>query len=165
MASVSAKTYKTQVALAKRLGFSQPRLNKLMGDGDWLVNGFGRGPWSERDAERIESWLESRRSGNTPLDPVEAIKSMGPERQWKLKLLAVRVAKLEAEQKLMLKQYIPREDVERERVQRVLAVKSELMNTARLMSMLEGCATPGEMEMQVQDWARGICERFAGSPN
>jgi hypothetical protein len=161
--------------LAKRLGISRPRLNKLLNDPEWR---WGRGPWTEAQAAQAESWLEERRREanrtrgryeepaaddltETDIDPVTAIKRMGPERQARTRVLIERYATLKLDREMKLGLYVLRADVQQEQVKRVLSVKAELQNIEQLVWRLEG-RSADDMRVALKDWAKGVCDKFAG---
>ena len=80
------KTYSNQKKLAARLKVSAPRLSELMAESDWS---FGKAPWSESQAAKIDAHLKARRSVNnatagaveeTADDAAIAAMSKNPER-------------------------------------------------------------------------------------
>ena len=166
---VTRKSYQSQAELGRRLEISQQRVAKLVADPEW---NWGRGPWSGKQAEEIETWLSYRRQENPasrepagePIlgaDLAETVRMMSPERKDKLKLLLTRKAKTQAELYEFSGNFIRREDVEHERVERIEAVKQGLRALTHTLPPRLARLGAEEMEKVLEDEFRTLCNRFA----
>src|SRR4051812_36102800 len=119
---MASRSYKGQTALAARLGVSQPRVAKLVQDPDWR---WGKGPWAERAAQQIESWLGERRAGNnaTAGDVAEAAEDgddaalqailKNPERRARVRKIIAQTALLNLNLQLKAGGFVPKDDVQK----------------------------------------------------
>ena len=150
-------------SLASALGVNAGQVSRWSKRPDWPV--ARKGPWSESDLAKVVEWrkgLQEDRNEANPANPADAIRELGPERQWKLRLIAARVAKLEAEHKELTQKYVLKTEVEAERVARVHEVRAALMNLGGIVADLDVCRNAAEREDAVRKWAKSICDRFAG---
>lgn len=165
--------------LAKALGVSPKTANKYVRDPRWKL---GKGPWTDAAVAKARDWRrkhfptseEEAAASKAPADNARPGASDGdgagdaddllprdPMTRAKLDLLVKRAAKVEIENTIALGGYLRREDVERGRVERIEAVKAELYTVRVLAIQLEGKSLP-ERERILEDWARGVCLKFAG---
>lgn len=87
---------------------------------------------------------------DAPKDPISRAK---------LDLLIKRAAEVEINNTQKLGGFLRKDDVERERVERIGAVAGELRN-ARLLALKLVGKSIQEMETILEDWARGVCRKF-----
>lgn len=83
----------------------------------------------------------------------------------KLKLLAARITKLEAERKRLSADFLSRDEVRAENDKRSAILTSALMDTKPLLAMLKPYLDPAELASaheEIEKWARGLCDRFSG---
>ncbi|HSZ54626.1 MAG TPA: hypothetical protein VK797_03140 [Tepidisphaeraceae bacterium] len=73
-----------------------------------------------------------------------------PKRDLELRLLSVKIEKLENDLRQQNALYVLRAEVEQENVRKVLAVRNELMNTPRLMAMLAPCTDDLDREAKIR---------------
>ena len=92
----------------------------------------------------------------------ELIQSLPPERRVKAMFALEKMASEKLDREMKLGGFLKKEDVERGRVERVVAVKAELVNARLLALKMEGKALP-EREQILDEWARGVCRKFAGA--
>ncbi|HSZ58586.1 MAG TPA: hypothetical protein VK797_23160 [Tepidisphaeraceae bacterium] len=135
--------------LAAALGKSHTALEKLAKRDDWPF----KPPYPVAE---VKAWCELNAVG-----PAGETK-LTPERDVKLKLLGAKLAKMELEYQIETQAMVSRDEVERENVKKVMAVRNELMNTPRLMAMLAPCTNDVEREAAIRQFHKGICDRFAG---
>ena len=164
------KTYSNQKKLAARLKVSAPRLSELMAESDWS---FGKAPWSESQAAKIDAHMKARRAVNnataavveeTADDAAIAAMSKNPERVARIKLIIARTAKITLDREVLAGGYIRREDVERENVARVYSVRAKLQELPLRASLLAH-KSEAEIERQLTEIAREICDHYAGGGN
>ena len=164
------KSYTNQKKLAARLKVSGPRLSQLLAESDWS---FGKAPWSESQAVKIDAHLKARRSMNNATagaveesadDAAIATLSKNPERVARIKLIVARTAKIILDRELLAGGYIRREDVEREAVARVYSVRAKLQELPLRASLLAH-KSEAEIERQLTEIAREICDHYAGGGN
>jgi hypothetical protein len=151
-------------AKKKKMLTSWTQLAAAMGRGKTSILRASRRPdWPYKlpvpaaEVENVKDWCRIN------IVPSGAETPIGnPKRDLELRLLTAKIEKMESEVKLLRREWIPRDQVEQENVRKVLAVRNELMNTPRLMAMLAPCTDDAQREQKVIEWARGICNRFAG---
>ena len=134
--------------LAAALSKSHTALAKLAKREDWPF----KPPYVAAD---VKAWCDLNATG--PAGETQ----LTPQKELKLKLMGAQLAKLELDYQIETKALVSREEVERQNVQKVMAVRNELMNTPRLMAMLASATTPIEQEATIRSWLKGICDRFA----
>lgn len=154
--------------LAKRVGKSKVAVAKWVKRDDWP---FGPAPWHEDQVPHIQRWakgsLQEDRSATPEPEPAADTAGLSLKQKLELRKLAAMIQKYEAQVKALQAdagEYVARKEIERMNLDRIYAVKAELMNTARLVGMLEVILQPGkaaEAEVIVRRWAKGVCDRFA----
>ena len=156
-------------ALAKLVGKSKVAVAKWVKRDDWP---FGPAPWHEGQVPHVKRWagnLQADRSAPAPEPADEGTAGLSLKQKLELRKLAATIQKYEAQVKALQAdagEYVARKEVERMNVERIYAVKAELLNTARLAGMLEVVIVPGklaEAEAIMRKWAKGICDRFAAA--
>lgn len=153
-----------QLWLAKKLGISQPRVAKLVKDPDWP---FGKGPWKAGDVPAIQRHMSERRAGNNATaesadDNAIAALSRNPEKVARIKLVVERTAKIKLERELLAGGYLKKEDVEKDRITRVYAVRAKMMEIPLRCSLIAH-KSEAECEAILTDWMKDVCDHFAGS--
>jgi len=119
------------------------------------------------NADEISAWMKTTgRSGepgrpieNEDADSIERI-VRNPERVARIKLLVAREAKLRLETSMQAGGYIPKEDVERDRLARVYSVRARLMELPRRAALIAN-RSEEDCERLLGDWAREICDHYA----
>jgi hypothetical protein len=160
--------YQSQSDLSGRLRISQQRLSKLLRDPEWR---WGRGPWTEDQADEADAWLAGRREANNATagmdsggvgdaQQLEELKR-NPEKLARLRLIIERTAKVKLERELLAGNYLKREQVAREQVSKVYAVRAKLQELPLRAHLLVG-KTEAECEAVLIGWMREVCEFFAG---
>lgn len=89
------------------------------------------------------------------------MEGLSVERREKLRLVIERRVTMQTDRELLLGNYVKKEDVDRERLARVAAVKTELTNVRLLALKMEGKPLT-QRETILEDWARDVCNKFAG---
>lgn len=159
----------TQKALADAVGLSPGRISQIVNGGGWP---FGRGPWSRADVDAIRGHIASRRSENNATavasataegvidDGLRALHSLTPLNKAKLKLTLERAASVKFDRELKAGGFVQREEIERERVARVFAIRGRLSDLPLRAHLLVG-KSEREIEVAIREWAREICNFFA----
>lgn len=167
---------RNQAWLAKRLKVTQQRVSRLLRRDGWRWPKYG---WSDAEVKEIVEWVEVLREDNPAtateplgddvdasevdgesLDPRELLKLVSkPEQRIKLLGVIERAAKVRVDRELLLGGYLKKEDVDAGRVARVQAVRAELANVRLLAIKMQGMSVI-EMEGVLEDWARGVCQKF-----
>lgn len=156
---------------------SQQRVSQLIRREGWRWTKWG---WTDAELEEIKAWHEGLREENpatssNPLeaapaftaalmgnvvDPQELLKLVArPDQRIKLMGVIERAAKVKVDRELLLGGYLKKEEVEMGRLARVQAVRAELANVRLLAMKMQGMGVI-EMERALEDWARGVCEKF-----
>ena len=151
--------------LAQECGVSQPRIAQLVADGR-IPRKVSYGEADVRRAKR--ALLEGRAANNATAAQDEdagdetAIErlSKNPERVARIKLVIERTAKIKLERELLAGGYLKREDVERERVARIYAVRAKMQEMPLRSSLLVG-KTDAEIHQSLTAWMKEICDHFA----
>ena len=116
-------------------------------------------PMPAAEVQNAKDWVRINivRSGaETPIG--------NPKRDLELRLLSVKIEKLENDLRQQNALYVLRSEVEREQVKRVLDVKNRFMNTPKLMGMLASATTPQEQEATIRRWLSEIGASFGTRP-
>jgi transcriptional regulator with XRE-family HTH domain len=160
-----------QNALASRLGCTPARVSQYLRRSDWP---FGQGEWDEAEVPSIKRWREALRAGANATassagpsegesDPASAIERLkqNPERYARVRLMLERTAALKFQREQAEGKFIDKDEVERGRVQRVLAVRSKLEELSS-RSALIAMKPETECAKILDQWAKEICNHFAG---
>jgi len=138
-----------------RVGVSQPSVSKYTRDDRWE---FGGGPWTATEVKEIRAWR--RRHYPADDDPLAELQDLSQERRAKLQLVVERTIAVKFKNQLAAGGLLDKHEVERGRVERVAAVKAAMMAIRHLAVKMEGKGLQ-EREQILEDWARGVCNRFA----
>ena len=178
---------RNQIWLAKRLKaegkpLSQQRVSQLIKREGWRWVKWG---WTDAEIAEIKAWHAELREENPAttsdptndskaaaalgiylgdvVDPHELLKLVTkPEQRIKLTGVIERAAKVKVDRELLLGGYLKKEDVAEGRIARVQAVRAELANIRLLAIKMQGM-TVIEMERVLEEWARGVCQKFEGA--
>jgi len=140
---------------ARAIGVSQPIVSKYTRDDRWE---FGGGPWTATEVKEIRAWR--RRHYPADDDPLAELQDLSQERRAKLQLVVERTIAVKFKNQLAAGGLLDKHEVERGRVERVAAVKAAMMAIRHLAVKMEGKGLQ-EREQILEDWARGVCNRFA----
>lgn len=175
---------RNQAWLAKRLKITQQRVSALLKREGWRWPKWG---WTDAEVDEIRAWHRGLREENpaTASDPMAGVAVGGdsvaaaageidddetdprellkritnPEKRIKLAGVIERAAKCQVDRELLLGGYLKKEDVEARDVRKVQAVRQELSNVRLLALKMEGMDLI-ERERVLEDWARGVCQKF-----
>ena len=153
--SSTPKVIRGQRGLAGAIGVSQPIVSKYTRDDRWE---FGGGPWTATEVKEIRAWR--RRHYPADDDPLAELQDLSQERRAKLQLVVERTIAVKFKNQLAAGGLLDKHEVERGRVERVAAVKAAMMAIRHLAVKMEGKGLQ-EREQILEDWARGVCNRFA----
>ena len=99
-----------------------------------------------------------------PSDRDLAIRELtaNPEKAARIKLLIARTSKIEMERSLLAGEYVKREDLKRDQVAKVLAVKTKLVEFPRRAALIANRSVV-EVEAVLTEWMQEACAAFAGT--
>ena len=167
--ATNASAMLNQSQLAARLGCSQVRVSQYTRHADWC---FGPAPWPENLVSSIARWKLAHRAdanatasstddNSTDAESAIAKLKLNPERYARVRLTLERTASLKFQREQMEGKLLDRDEVERGRVQRVLAVRSKLEELSS-RSALIAMKPETECAKILDQWAKEICNHFAG---
>ncbi len=156
---VSTK-YSNQREFAGSLSVSRKTLVLWLRRADWPIR--KRAPWNEKDRTRVEEWRHWRQGGANYVNGGHA-GQLNPERRAKLRLLVARRRRLDLQRRIQAGKFISRAEVEKGRVQRILAVKGSLLCLGeRLTRKLNGLDDGVSIKSIVDAEVRQLLRTFAG---
>jgi hypothetical protein len=153
-----------QRALAKALSVSLPTAHKYVHDPRWK---FGRGPWDRALTPKMRQWQDVNYRGGEAAgatdsdDPAELIAALGPLNKAKFDVLVKRAAKLEIENMQAMSNLLPKEEVDRGRIERITAVKVAMQQACVALPRLFAGKSENELIPMVEAHCREICNAFA----
>lgn len=151
--------------IAKHYGRAKSAVHKWTQHADWPC---AKG---EYDRAKIDAFFrqhiqKQHETVGPPIetdDPHEILKLVtSPTKRLQLQGAVERMLKTRAEREFMLGGWLKKEDVEAGRVARIQAVRAELANIRLLALKLDGKPV-SEMEQVLEDWAKGVCQKFERS--
>jgi hypothetical protein len=154
----------SQRKLAELVGVSQPTLNGWLRDDRWP---FPRqGPWSTTIVPEIKKWARStlrepNTAGSTRSAEEPDVRSLGPERQAKLKLTLERAKMVQLERSILEGKYVSKEEVERGWAARVTAVKTDMLAVPRNIAASLVGLDAAAIEQALERALNQLCEDFA----
>ena len=177
----SGKIISGQNGLARAAGVSQAAVSQWLKDRDWK---WGRGPWKSSDLAAILEFGRGRRRrsndpaesakaggagagaelGGNPRKRAKAIADLGPLERASLQLKLESAASKKVDREITLGKYVLREDVEKERVGRIHAVKNASLALVEsgIVELIRGA----ESELDGKEIMRGriheMLQAFAG---
>ena len=153
--------------LGPLLGVNKQRISQLRRDPQWRWAGP---PWTMVQVEQMRLWLQRRREDNPnprglqePPDAPVDVRRLGVERQAKLKWLLTRIARLEKDIAEREGKFILRQEVERQTIARIGAVRRALSNVGPLVEAIDRADTRDSKKEAALQWARNICDQFSGA--
>ena len=169
--ATSTNAMLNQAQLAARLGCTQVRISQYTRNPDWY---FGPAPWPENLFPSIERWRQAHRadanatryadsSGDANVDQETIIARLkqNPEKYARVRLTLERTASLKFQRELAEGKLVDREEVDRQRVRQITAVRSKLVELAS-RSALIAMKSDKECSTILLEWARESCNYFAG---
>lgn len=160
------KPPRNQAWLAGKLGVSQQRVSELIHEESWR---WGQKNWTDQELTEIREELNRRRGENNATADLEdsedgrdlarALKR-DPLKLAKLKKLIKETALIELNTGLKRGDFLPRAEVEAERLTRIEAVKLK-MGQLPLRANLIANKPEDECEKILMQWMKEICNAFA----
>lgn len=156
--------------LGAALGVSAKTATQYINDPSWRL---GRGPWGAKAIVAAKAWkrqvypadgepgedpsLLSNDAGSTGV--LAEIRRLPVKTRVQVQKMLESIASIKVDREMKLGGLVRKEDVDRERVERVQAVRQE-MSRVRLQAVKLQGQDLLACEKILEEWARGVCRKF-----